>query len=82
MGVVPKEQAAYIAMGGRTDLTIRLREPVVLHGLLKPTIPVRTIHFTADEPDRLAGALRERAGLESREAPSTAPEPLALPISM
>jgi len=66
--VAPTERAAYLAIGGRTDITLRLREPVVLHGLLTDTPPVLTIHFNADEPDRLIAALRARTGLGDDES--------------
>jgi hypothetical protein len=73
--VAPAERAAYLAIGGRTDLTLRLRAPVILQGLLTPTPPVLTVHFTADEPDRLVAALRERTGLPADDGPATTPAP-------
>jgi hypothetical protein len=36
---VPRRSAAYLAAGGRTDLTLRLREPVVLQGMIKEAAP-------------------------------------------
>ena len=74
--VAPTERAAYLAIGGRTDVTLRLRAPVVLQGLLTPTPPVLTVHFTADEPERLAAALRARTGLPADDAPAITPAPL------
>jgi hypothetical protein len=77
--VVAEEDAAYFAAGGRTDLTLHLREPIVLHGLLKPLPSVRTIHLAADKPDHLAAELRTRSDIEA--APQAAPA-LALPLAM
>ncbi|HYO50485.1 MAG TPA: hypothetical protein VEW94_11605 [Chloroflexia bacterium] len=77
--VEEEEAAAYLAAGGRTDLTLHLREPIALHGLLKPHPPVRTIHLAADRPDALASELRTRAGVDA--APEVAPA-LALPLAM
>jgi hypothetical protein len=77
--VVTGEGAAYLAAGGRTDLTLHLREPIVLRGLLKPHPPVRAIHLAADRPDALAAELRTRADIDA--APKVAPL-LALPLAM
>ncbi|MAG37663.1 MAG: hypothetical protein CL878_15620, partial [Dehalococcoidia bacterium] len=55
-----REGAAYLAAGGRTDITIRLRAPRPMHGLLRPTSPVGTVHVAADDPARLTDALRQR----------------------
>ena len=80
MRVVAEEDAAYLAAGGRTDLTLHLREPIVLHGLLKPTPPVRTLHLAADRPDQLAAELRTVSGVEV--SPAQAAPALALPFAM
>jgi hypothetical protein len=56
----PAQQAGYIATGGRTDVTLRLRAPVALAGLLKPTPPLTTLRLAVDEPDRFVAALRAR----------------------
>jgi len=61
--VTPMKAAAYVAVGGRTDLTLHLREPVVLYGLTKPTPPVSTIHLAADNPEGLLNALHGRIAL-------------------
>jgi hypothetical protein len=52
--------ALYLAVGGRTDLTLRLREPRTFSGLRGPTLPVETVHLATDDPDRLLRALGER----------------------
>ncbi len=54
--------ALYLAVGGRTDLTLRLREPQTFCGLRGPTPPVETMHLATDDPDRLVRALAERVG--------------------
>ena len=61
--IVPKgKEVAYIGVGGRADVTLRLREPVRLQRLVSETEPVRTIHLAADDPVGLGEALRERVG--------------------
>ncbi len=62
--VVAGEKAAYLAIGGRTDVRLQLREPLPLQGALNPTPPVTTVHFAADTPERLVEALVERLGKE------------------
>jgi hypothetical protein len=58
--VVPAEEAAYLAVGGRTDVTLRLRRPTVIAGLLRPTPPVTTVHLAADDGPVLAAAIQAR----------------------
>jgi membrane protein YdbS with pleckstrin-like domain len=77
--LVAEEDAAYLSAGGRTDITLHLREPIVLRGLLKSHPPVLTIHLAADKPDALATGLRKHTGVDS--APKVAPI-LALPLAM
>lgn len=55
--VMPKEDAAYLSVGGSTDVTLRLRAPQVMQGWLGPTAPVSVVHLAADEPERLVGEL-------------------------
>ena len=52
--------SAYLAVGGRTDVTLRLRAARPVHGLLRPTPPVTTVHVAADDPAHLTAALRPR----------------------
>ena len=70
--VAREENAAYLAVGGKTDLTLHLRTARPLHGLFRPTEPVTTVHLSADEPDRLARELERRVG----RAPDVAVQPL------
>jgi hypothetical protein len=65
-------RALYLGVGGRTDLTLRLREPQTFSGLRGPTPPVETVHLATDDPDRLARALAERIGAAS---PTAVPQP-------
>jgi hypothetical protein len=74
--VVPQRGAAYLAAGGRTDLTLRLREPVVLQGLIKAAAPARVLYLAADDPARLGAALRDRTGLPAAEPPAPGRAPL------
>ena len=73
---VPQRGAAYLAAGGRTDLTLRLHEPVVLQGMIKEAAPARVLYLAADDPVGLAAALRERAGLPRMEPPAPVRSPL------
>lgn len=57
---VPAEHAAYLAVGGRSDVTLHLRTPTVIAGLLRPTIPVTTIHLAADDAPAFVQALQAR----------------------
>ncbi|HEU4792059.1 MAG TPA: hypothetical protein VFS96_00205, partial [Nitrolancea sp.] len=61
----PDKTTAYIGVGGKTDVTIQLREPLALSGLVGPTSPVITVCIAADEPERLARELGVRIGEES-----------------
>lgn len=55
---VDTEQAhAWLAVGGRTDLRLTLREPLPVERLLGLAPPVRSIAIAADDPERLAAAL-------------------------
>ena len=74
--VIPARQpgasgVAYLAVGRRTDVTLRLREPQPLRRLAGPTAPMATLHVAADEPERLVGALRQRLGDASTGAGRT-----------
>ncbi|TAK36545.1 MAG: hypothetical protein EPO21_02240 [Chloroflexota bacterium] len=58
--VARDENAAYLTVGGRTDLTLHLRAAHLVQGLFRPTPPVTTVHLSADEPERLARELERR----------------------
>jgi hypothetical protein len=49
-------------MGGKTDLTLKPPSPRTVQGLFRSVESAPTIHFAADEPERLASKLRERIG--------------------
>ena len=53
------EGSAYLAVGGRTDVTIRLRAARSVRGLLRPTPPVTMVHVAADDSARLTDGLRQ-----------------------
>ncbi len=55
-----EDGAAYMSVGGTTDIAVRLRTPQLLHGWLRATPPVTTLHIAADEPERLVLALSAR----------------------
>lgn len=52
-----EQNAAYLVVGGRTDVTLRLRTPRVLYGMLGPTAPVTTVYVAVDNPDHLVREL-------------------------
>lgn len=49
--------AALIAVGGRTSVTLHLRSPHALNGLIGATAPVQTIRVAADDAEGLTRAL-------------------------
>ncbi len=57
------DDSAYVAVAGTTDVTLQLRNPQALHGWVKATPPVTTLHFAVDEPERLVAELTRRAGI-------------------
>ena len=63
--LAPGERAAYLAVGGRTDCTLRLRAPLAVEGLLRVTPPVMTIHVAADDPAGLVAALDARLAADA-----------------
>jgi hypothetical protein len=70
---VPAEGAAYLAVGGRTDVTLHLRRPIVIAGLLRPTPPVTTVHLAADDGPALARAIQARLAAVPTPPLSAAP---------
>lgn len=59
----PRRTIAYLAVGGRTDVTLTLRTPRAVRGPFKAPSPVRMICLAADEPERLACELARCADL-------------------
>lgn len=57
---VPEEGAVYLAINGKTDLTVRLREPHPVRGFFKNPEPAAEVHFAADDPERFLRDLRRR----------------------
>ncbi|HEX5502491.1 MAG TPA: hypothetical protein VFW96_07695 [Thermomicrobiales bacterium] len=66
---------ALLLCGGKTDLTIRLREPRALDGFLGPTAPVLAIAAAADDPERLAADLTARLAAAPQPPALSAPPP-------
>ena len=54
------EGAAYLAVGGRTDVTLTLRRPQSFRTAFGRTAPVGTVHFAVNEPQHLCEAVRAR----------------------
>lgn len=71
--------AVSLAIGGRTDVTLALTEPIVVRRMVSPTPPVSTIHVAVDDPGRFADAIRARAGLAEAPSPAEA-RPAARPV--
>ena len=63
----PDGDAAYLAINGRVDLALTLRNPLTVRGFLKDIGPVGVIHVAADEPERMLRELRRR--LEGARTP-------------
>lgn len=49
---------AYLAVNGKTGVTLKLRNPVALHGLFGTSGPVSKIYVAVDEPKWLVRELR------------------------
>jgi hypothetical protein len=57
---VTDEDALYLATGGKTDITLRLRAPRSMRGFLKETEPASHIHLAVDLPAELVQELCSR----------------------
>ena len=66
MKIRKTESAAYMAVGGGTDVVLRLRNPQALQGWFSATVPVETIHLAADEPERLVRELSSRVEMSGK----------------
>ena len=54
----PEEDALYVAAGGKTTVTLRLRTPRSAMGFLKESTPASVFHLAADDPGPFVQALR------------------------
>jgi hypothetical protein len=70
---VVAEHTASIAVGGRTDVTLLLSEPVRFRTLLAETAPVSTVHVAVDKPEDFVRELRLRTGVEEGAEDGTIP---------
>lgn len=61
----PDEGAVYLAINGKTDLTLRLSESRPVRGFFKNTEPAAEIHFAADDPKRFLRDLRSHTGIQT-----------------
>lgn len=57
---VQEEDETYIAVGGKTDLALRLETPLEIQGFLKKSAPAKTIRLAANDPKEMEEALRQR----------------------
>lgn len=55
---VPSEEALYLAVGGRTNITLHLRSPRSARGFFNDSPPARSLYLAADEPHELTRRLR------------------------
>lgn len=69
-GLTVTGDEAFLAIGGHTDLTLRLRAPRPLSGFLRSTKPVSMVHLAADEPERMLRELKERMFVVAAENPA------------
>lgn len=58
---VASENATYFTVGGKTDVVLRLREPISVQRTLTASPATRTLHVAVDEPDHFVTVLRKRA---------------------
>ena len=69
--------AAFVAVGGKTDVTLALTHPLTIERLFGPSAPVTTIHLAVDDPAGFVAAVeRARAGMpppQERLAAALAP---------
>lgn len=56
-----RENVGILPVGGRTDLTLILRTPLIGTRTFRPTPPFRSLHIAVDEPQQLASALARAA---------------------
>jgi hypothetical protein len=56
---------AYLAVGGRTAVTLRLRAPRALAVLRGMAEPVTAVHLAVDEPERFVRELQRRIGADA-----------------
>lgn len=63
--VAPDEGAVYLAINGKTDLTVRLREPRPMRGLFEDTEPTDEIHLAADYPEGFLRNLKQRTDAQA-----------------
>ncbi len=65
-----EEGAAYLAINGKTNLTLRLKTPLTVKGVFRSFGPVGTIYLSADEPSLFARKLEQRMGEIGDDAPT------------
>jgi hypothetical protein len=66
----PEDGGIYLDTGGKTDLTLNLHSSRTVQSLFRSVESAPTIHFAADEPERLASKLRKRIGEGSPSKPA------------
>lgn len=65
-----EEDALYMAINGKTDLTLRLGTPRTVRGFFRTPVPATKLHLAVDDPGRMAAELRRRL---DEPAPSKPP---------
>jgi hypothetical protein len=74
-GLRTGEDCAYLAVNGKTNVSLHLNAPASVEGFLRPTPPVQTIHLAVDEPGRLARELQKRLEAARTPVPNTPAHP-------
>ena len=69
---VPEEDAAYLTITGKTDLTLKLKSPRTVEGVFRSVGPVGTMHLSADKPGLFAREIKKRIGEAGDTAPAEA----------
>lgn len=71
LNLSPQRTTAYLAVGGRTDVTLHLAQPISVQGLRGPTPPVLCLAVACDQPERFASEIARRANSVIVTAPPT-----------
>ena len=73
-GLIIENRDAFFTIAGHTDITLALSGPRRLHGFLRPTAPVDTVHLAVDAPEKFVEELKGRVGpspTENKEVSKT-----------
>lgn len=57
---IPEEDAFYLVAGGKTDLTLRLKNPRSVRGFFSESTPASLFHLSIDDPESFLLEVRKR----------------------